>query len=193
MEVVLVVTMALIPMCVQLVMAYVMALSGLIWAPFAALITWNLARRRQLDGVRYALAGLASSVLLLVPWLLLLSAQRKGVSDSSVRLSYVLLHLGWLLGPIMIWGQHVAELEFLVTLGLHISGGSESDLPILNYGVLGAMFAMWAVSAILTLKRWDSVYDVTDRELMTFGHLLPFALAWACTLFVQGYILLFAE
>ena len=190
-QVIIVVTMALIPIFTVGFMTYLMALPGMVWSPIAALITWHMARSRGLDRGRYAAAAGASSVFLLLPWLLLTFSLRRGVSDTAVRLSYVLLYLGWLVGPIMIWGQHVAKIEFLTSLILEGSSKTQPEYPVLAYGVLAAMVVMWGSSAIVTLKQWDSLYDVTERDLITLRHLMPYGLAWTCTLVVQGYMLFF--
>lgn len=183
--------MAIIPIFAVGSMTYLMALPGLAWSPFAALIAWRMARRNRINGGRYAIMGAASSVFLLLPWILLVGALHRGVSDTAVRLSYVLLYLGWLVGPIMIWGQHVARFEILTSLVLEGSSETEPEHPVLAYGVFAAMVVMWTMSATLTLKKWNSVYDVTDHDLITLRHLTPFALAWTCTLVVQGYMLFF--
>lgn len=187
-EVIIVVTIALIPAFALGFMTYLMALPGVVWSPFAALITWRMARSRGLDGGRYATVAAASSVLFLLPWLLLTFSLRRGVSDSSVRLSYILLYLGWLLGPIMIWGQHVANFEILTSFVLEGSSEIEPENPVMAYGVFAAMAVTWILSATLTLRNWSSLYDVTDRDLITLRHLMPFALAWVCILTVQGNI-----
>ena len=109
----------MVPLTVAAVLGYLLAIPGLVWSPFAALITWRMARSRGLDGERYALAGAAFSIFLLLPWLLLVTALHKRyVPDTAVRLSYVLLYFAWLVGPITLWGQWVAQWEFLFGFGL---------------------------------------------------------------------------
>lgn len=68
----------------------VLALTLIIaWAPFAALICALTARRRELNRVRYAIAGAVYSALLFLPWLYLIRRMRgKEVSVKSIREGY---------------------------------------------------------------------------------------------------------
>ena len=113
-----------------LVIAYVTFLAmlpGLVWSPFAALITWRMAQRRGLDGRRYALVGALCSVFLLLPWVLLTVALlRRHLPVSVIKLSCILAYTVWLIGPIVAWGQLAALIGWLMTLGL--GGGLSEDL-----------------------------------------------------------------
>ncbi len=177
------------PLTVAAVLGYLLAIPGLAWSPFAALITWRMARSRGLNGWRYALTGAAFSVFLLLPWLLLVTALRKRyVSDTAVRLSYAFLYIAWLVGPIIFWGQSAAQFEFLFGFGL-LDGPSKFEpyYPLWEHGVFLLMILMWAVLGIMSLRIWNFEYDVTDKVLMSPRYILPFALAWGCTIGVLGY------
>ena len=191
--VVIVVILAIIPIFTVTVMTYLMALPGVFLSPIAGLITWRMARNRGLDGGRYLLVGVASSVFLLLPWLLLIRALRSGVSDAWVRLTYILLFLSWLIGPIVIWGQHVAKIDFLTSLILDGGGDSQPERPFFAYGVFALMSVMWMGSAVIASQNRGSTYDVTEHDLSTLRHIAPFALAWACLLIVQGYMFFFGD
>ena len=159
------------PLFVTAVLAYLMALPGLFWSPFGALILRRMAQRRGLDGSRYALMGVAGSVFLLLPWILIFVALRRPhLPVLVVKLTYILLYTVWLVGPIVTWGQWVAGVGWLMTLGL--GGGLGEDLrpahPISAYGVLVAMVIAWAVSGVLSWKAWDSHPNVTVGDLVTF-------------------------
>ena len=182
------------PLFVTAVVAYLVALPGLIWSPFAALVIRRMAQRRGLDRNRQALIGAASSVFLLIPWILLFVALRRPhLPVLVVKLTLILLYTVWLLGPIVAWGQWVAGVGWLMTLGL--GGGLSEDLkpvhPILAYGVLAAMVIAWVVSGVLSWKAWDSHRNVAVGDLVTFRYITPFALTWGCTLFFYLYLFLF--
>ena len=177
-----------------LVIAYVTFLAmlpGLVWSPFAALITWRMAQRRGLDGRWYALVGALCSVFLLLPWILLTVALlRRHLPVSVIKLSYILLYAVWLVGPIVIWGQHVARIDFLTSLWLFEGVySSEPAPPIYTYGVYMVMVLMWIVSGVMSLKIWNFEYDVTYQVLMSFRYITPFALTWACILLLYVYLL----
>ena len=104
------------PWMVMGIMGFLVAPMGLVWSPFAALITSRMARNRGLDGGRYALAGATSSIFLLLPWILLVIGLRKGrLHPTALQYMYIFVHLAWLLGPIAVCGQFVASLDSLTT------------------------------------------------------------------------------
>lgn len=181
-------------------MAFLVALPGLIWSPFAALITWRMAQRRGLDGRRYALAGAACSVFLLLPWVLLIVASlRRHLPVLVVKLSCILAYTVCLIGPIAMGGQFVLTVESLMNPGLGFLGVEDpkpvlpimtSALPIITYGMFAAMLAAWAVSGVLSWKTWWDHPDVTVEDMVTFRYIIPFALTWGCMLFVYVYMFL---
>ena len=114
---------------------------------------------------RRSLLPCRDSLFLLLPWLLLIRALRRGVSDTGARLTYILLFLGWLTGPIVIWGQHVAKIDILASLILEGPGDSQPEHPILAYGVFAAMAIMWMGSAVVVLLTLQALSDpLQSRE-----------------------------
>ena len=181
------------PLLIEFVLLFFVAVLGLVWSPFAALITRRLALRRGLDGGRYALAGAAYSVFLMFPWLLLVITMiRVRLPRSVVLWSYVLLYLVWLVGPIIFWGQFVAHIGYVMTFGLGggLSENLKPDDPLVAYGVFAVMILMWVVSGTISWRVSSSVHDVTVDELMSLRYIMPFALVWVCTLFAYGYLFL---
>lgn len=83
--------------CVLLV-----ALLGMAWAPFAALICALVARTRGLSPYRYAVAGAMYSSLFLLPWVYLVTSMYgRTIPVILVRLTYVLLYGVWLCGSVL--------------------------------------------------------------------------------------------
>ena len=182
------------PLSVTVVLAFLVALPGLAWSPFAALIAWRLARRRGLSGGRYALVGAAYSVFLLVPWLYLaVSLLGRRPPGFVVQLIYRLLYFAWLVGPIVFWGQYMAGIGVLwldFIWGGDTSEILDHDRRLVVYSVWSTMILMWIGSGVMSLGKWESDNDVTDHALMSVRFITPFALAWLCTLAALGYLIL---
>ena len=179
------------PWMVMGITGFMVAPIGLVWSPFAALITSRMARNRGLDGGRYALAGAISSIFLLLPWLLLVIGLRRGrLHPTVLQYTYIFVHLVWLLGPVVIWGQSIAEIEFLTTLEIDFGHGSayEPTYPVLSYSGFGLMVTSWILSACVTAKVWSSRFEGELGEIVGFRYIIPFMGAWACTLAVLGYV-----
>ena len=180
----------LLPLMVTSFLGFFVVIPGLAWSPFAALMAWWMARRRGMGGGLYALRGAAFSVFLLVPWFLMVAALHWcSVPVSMLRWSYGLLFSVWLAGPIVFWGQYVAEINFLQTLGLGSVTQIDPDRPFIAYGVLIGMVVAWVVSAVTTLKLFESKYvvDVGPEDLANLRGMMPYILAWGCTVVVLGY------
>ena len=169
------------------------AVLGLLCSPLAAVMSLRQARKMQVDVRRYTIAGVASSVFLLIPWFILANALRRGrPSDSALRLSFILVLLLWLAGPMLMWGQVVAQIDILLTFGLLSSTSEKSTpyYPLLGYAGFSLMAILWAVSAIIGLRRWNSTYDIDVEELTSLRNMTPFAGAWISTVAVLGYLFL---
>ena len=180
----------MLPLMLMAAMGIFVALPGLVWSPFAAAITWRIAQKQGLSGGRYALAGAASSIFLLLHWPLLLVTLLSGqVPVRMARLCYVLLYSTWLLGPIVFWGQFIAQLEYVMTMGIGggLSEDQEPPVPVLAYGGFALMIAMWVASARMTWRMWESIRGAAIEDAVGFRYMMPFALAWACTACTLGY------
>ncbi len=161
--------------------------AGLLWSPFAALISWHVARRRGLNERRHALAGAAYSVFLLLPWILLLvELLGRRVPWFAVLLSYVLLYFVWLSGPVWFWANYHAAfygLELYFVIGG--SYASQQNSLLVGYGVIALMLILWFGSGINLIRKWNP-----HGNVVTINYIIPFALAWICTLVIIGYVLL---
>ena len=171
------------PLFIALFMIPLVALPGLVFSPIAGLITWRLARGRSLSGGREALAGVAYSICLFLPWILLVVAlRRESLSSSTVNKSYILLYLAWLIGPLMAFGITGAHFQSLVA-------DPRPEYWWVTVGVFLAMVILWVGSAGMTRKWWSGVEDVTVECLISFRFILPYALAcfcvWIFAVFVQ--------
>ena len=77
-------------------------LFGVLWSPFAALITTRVASARDMASGRMAEAGAKWSLPFFFPWIyLLMRMNGKRISDKVVVGAYVVLYLACLLGPIL--------------------------------------------------------------------------------------------
>ena len=178
------------PWMVTTIMVFMMA-PILVWSPFGALITSRMARNRGLDGGRYALAGAASSIFLLLPWLLLVIGLRRGrLHPIALQYTYIFVHLIWLLGPVAVCGQFVLSLESLTTPVVFAEDvDTEPPNPVVVYSGFGLMVTAWVVSACVTAKVWSSRFRGDLGEIVGFRYITPFVGAWVCTLAVFGYLI----
>ena len=173
---------SLVVLLVQSQLAYL----GLLWSPFAALISWRLARRRGLGGARPVVAGAAYSVFLLVPWVLLLVVLLgRRLPRSVVTLLFILLYSAWLIGPILFWGQYVAMNDVVRLTFIWGPGNGAPDNWLVAYVGWAVVILIWFGSVFL--NRWESDDSVTYDQLMSVRFITPFALAWAVNLTVNVY------
>lgn len=83
-------------------LSMLLLLFGVLWTPFAALITARVASARDMASGRMAEAGAKWSLPFFFPWIyLLLRILGKRISDRIVTGAYIVLHLVCLLGPIL--------------------------------------------------------------------------------------------
>ena len=179
------------PWMVMAIMGVLVAPVGLVWSPFAALITSRMARNRELDGGRYALAGATSSIFLLLPWILLVIGLRNGrLHPTALQCMYIFVHLVWLVGPIAVCGQFVASLDSLNTPVVFAEDvDTTPPNPVVVYSGFGLMVTAWIVSVCVTAKVWSSRFRGELEEIVGFRYMVPFVGAWACTFAYIGYAL----
>ena len=151
-----------------------LAIVGLMWSPFAALISWRMAGNRGLSGSRYAITGAVYSMLLVLPWIYMVMALRcKRISTGLVDFAYFFLYMAWLVGPIA-----------FMYLGFVFFAESTSVVAI---GVLTALVLAWMVSLAILVKSWlPSLFEVhrssRGREpILDLKHIMPFGLVVAST------------
>ena len=165
------------------------AASGLVWTPFAAAITGYLAHRRGLSAGRFALVGAVYAAFLLVPWIQLVVGLLNQRVLRVVGPVYCLLFFSWLVGPIAFWGQYVAQIEVIQTLGIG-NVSYEDRLAPLHMLVVNCVFVgmilMWCGSVVISLRFSP---NATVIPTPSFRYVIPFMLAWTCTLAVWVYLI----
>ena len=162
------------PIIVSGFMFVLIAIPGLIVSPIAGLIAWWSARSRWSKGGREALAGVAYSICLFLPWILLVVALRRGsLSSSAVNKCYILLYLAWLIGPLITFGIMGANLQTL-------DFDPRPNFWWVSFTLFLAMVFLWIGSAAMTLKWWSGAEDVTVERLTSFRFITPYALASVC-------------
>ena len=115
-----------------------LAALGLLWAPFAALISALTAKSRGLSPRRSAITGAIFSMLFLLPWIYLWAWQRnRPLSSSAIASGYVLLYGLWTLGLI---GQ--VGVVLLVHSGDNLSESSTSGGMTVLFVALIAMLIL---------------------------------------------------
>ena len=170
------------PLMVLGFMLYLMALPGLVVSPIAGLLAWWLARRRWLSGGREALVGVAYSVCLFLPWILLMVALKKGrLSSSTVNNWCILLHLAWLIGPVISFGIVGANFQTL-------DSDPRPNFWWVGFSVFWGMVVLWVGSATMTVKWWSGVEYVTVECLTSYRFIVPYTLAAVCLWTFAGYM-----
>ena len=137
------------PLLVALFMVSLIAIPSLVFSPIAGLIAWWSARSRLLNGGREALAGIAYSICLFLPWILLVVALRRGqMSSTAVHRCYILLYLAWLIGPLIAFGITSANFQSL-------ESDPRPEYWWVGFGVFWGMVVLWVGSAAMTVKWWS--------------------------------------
>ena len=184
---------AMAPLALMVAIGFYAAIPCLAWSPIAAVITWYMARRKGLGGGRYALTGAASSIFMLLHWPILVATLLTGkVPVRTTRFCYILLYAVWLLGPIMFWGQYIAQVGWLQTLGFggDLSREIDRSAPLLVFGGFALMIVAWLASVTMTWKTWEAIPRAMVGDVASHNYMLPFAGAWLSTVAVFGYLFL---
>lgn len=180
------------PLFVTVFGFFLVGVAGLVWSPIAVLIVRGLTRDRTFYGPRYGWESAACSVFLLLPWILLVVALVRGrLPCSALCFAYILLHLVWLIGPIVFWGQYILGMD-IFWLG---EGPDEIFAPggwLVGYSVFAAMILAWSGS-VFSLSGWHfGNRDVTLEELIRFRVIMPFVVAWGSNLLAYGSLYTFS-
>ena len=151
---------------------------GLLWAPFAALITARMANNRGLERRKYAIVGATYSVLFFWPWVYLIARMRnRRIWGWVIRCVYVILY--GLIWPVT-WLASAINLIFLSAYVSSVLSWILSPLLLLSV-------VMWFISK-RNLTKWQRGYakmrngspvDVLPDRV----YILPFAYAFASVLF----------
>ena len=149
---------------------------GLLWSPFAGMITYHQARRHGLAGFRYGVAGALHSVFLLAPWFYLNSRMRGDERGVPGGWTFILLYTSWMLGPILeLWLLQEADY------------GSGTNVIVV---VIWIMLAAWAGSILILLVAGSLVagqshtgqWRLVGASLPVL-YILPFACTWVSVVF----------
>ena len=139
-----------------------LALLGLLWSPFAAMICARAARERGLDSSLFAQKGFAFSILYLIPCFVLLARIQGGATTSRgfMLATYICVYGIWLVAGIIGLIYFTAgEVDRVIINPMHF--GDRGDLgallwlapaPIIN-------IFLWVVSLRSLIRR-----DRRDRE-----------------------------
>ena len=169
-------------------------LGGVVLAPIFALISFLIARRKDLDGARFALIGAVYSAMFLMPWIyLVLRMKGKRPPKKLVISTYVFMYTIWL--------SILAGLFVYVGFGVTYDPYDPKDLADLvdlyllaHWSSILICGAAWLVSLvrIVQLKREadeeeadaeDDPADIAPR----WSHVMPFGLTASWTLFASSY------
>lgn len=146
---------------------------GLIWMPFAAFISWRIAKGRALPPTRYAIAGAIYYALFLFPWFYLVATQRgKSVSNGILRLAYILLYAIWMIGPIF---SVASSYGIDTSIPDHpIYGTDDYEQHGIVLGSLALMLFAWILSLVNLLRHYYGRAKV--NPVLNWNYLAPPAL-----------------
>ena len=130
-----------------------LSLVGLVWSPFAAFIAFRRARQRGLAPIRYLFIGTLYSILLIIPWFILIG--KMDDIESSTGWAFWTLYICWLFGPI--------AMLFLDNMTIvHDSPASHLATPL---GIV--MILMWIGSLVwLGVSKEKSAQSVRPAEVV---------------------------
>ena len=131
-----------------LILTTIIAVFGIVWAPFASGICVLIAKRRGLSMPRYAIYGGIHTSLLFFPWLFLIQWMRKGrMNVGSVRIAYVLLFFLWASGPLLSFCADMMGFGLVTNIISEISSTRDPFSP--NPTLLGEYDILVSVVAVL--------------------------------------------
>ena len=154
--------------------------SGLLWAPFAAWLTYRQADAWGVSPKRYALLGGAYSLLSIFLWLNMMTGMRKANWNrfKNGKL-YVALFLIWL-GSIPVFVFHL----FMASIGAYDDLHQPLSPPrwaSAATGILAFIVIAWVVSAVTVWVRRASILANKGPSIPAEG-LAPFAVALVSTI-----------
>ena len=155
------------------------ALSGVMWAPFGAVICGGTAKNKQLPVLKFAIAGALSSLFLLIPWFYLITRMEgKHFSRPLAVLVYIVAYSIWLYGPLLTYFWNYVLITESLELSDNFAAGGTSHLILSIYMIaIGAV--LWTVSLIMLLMAHHRRSDFDDASadiLPKQGYVLPSAL-----------------
>ena len=155
------------------------AMLGVMWAPFGAVICGGTAKIKQLPVLKFAIAGALSSLFLFLPWFYLITRMAgKHFPRLLVVLSYIAVYSSWLYGPLLTYFWSYVIIRESPELSDYFAAGGSSYL-ILSIYMIAVGVAMWTVSLIMLLITHHRRSDIDDESagiLPKQGYVLPFAL-----------------
>ena len=156
----------------------VLAVLGLLWAPFAAFTAARTARSQGLPAGRFALVGGIYSVLFIAPWwFLMLTMRGKHLHGGRVTVVFVLLHAAWLIGlfglaligAIVVWAAEI----FAWPDGLSTGANDLRVLFVFNAIAIGVS---WGSSLFVTAKL--PAVEISKNATIQIRYVLPFVLCY---------------
>lgn len=169
------------------------ALAGLLWAPFGALICARTARNKGLPVGRYAVAGAVFSVLYFFPWLYLSSRMNdRYLENSLIRWAYFVLYVMFWLFGVIVFGLFMLAFDFPSEESIALSNAVRSpgdpeievwegpNPTIVRYVIIAQVVVnsvLWIVS-LLKLREADKYSEPPHDWAPIMPHsayILPFA------------------
>ena len=158
-----------------------LAVLGLLWAPFAALICLLVARFRKLEGEAYGTAGAGHSTLLVLPWIYLLFKMLFGRSLPVfvIAPAFIIIYGIWVVFYVLIFnvGALVASaVDMLVTHTLPL-GDAVCFFIVLSV-ILPVNIYTLRVSLINLRHRYAADkerLDLSETIVPVWDYLAPFA------------------
>ena len=154
-------------------------LFGVLWAPFAALVTARVASARDMASGRMAEAGAKWSLPFFFPWIyLLLRILGKRVPDKIVVGAYILMYLAVLLGPILFNVLLAGVIFDIQSNFLHGYGEYASLLRRTPSFVMGLLFAWPSQFTCGAYERFSSIFWI----ISLLASAAVFSYVWARSL-----------
>ena len=162
--------------------------AGLLWAPVGGVIAAWLARKSGFPVIQAFGHGALASILLLVPWLILVARYLRWRSaDSLAERAYGAIIVLWLLFPIAVFCIFYGYLVLLM-LGLSLTyGNDDSGLAIL-FAMVGSVAVLAEIIMWNRERRWMSdfkdeisIYSTGGAIPLSLRQMTPFAgaLLWS--------------
>ena len=163
------------------------AVLGVMWAPFGAVICGGSAKIKQLPVLRFAIAGALSSLFMLLPWFYLITRMAgKPFPRPLAVLSYIAVYSSWLYGPLLTYFWSYVIITESPELSDYFAAGGSSYL-ILSIYMIAVGVAMWTVSLIMLLiahHRWPEDDDESAGILPKHEYVMPSALLFCYTMLI---------
>ena len=159
------------------------ALLGVMWAPFGAVICGGTAKNKQLPVLKFAIAGALSSMFLLMPWFYLITRMEgKHFSRPLAVLAYIVAYSIWLYGPLLTYfWYHVVMTMDIDDLSLETSSVDVSNTRIYMIAIGAVLWTVSLTRLLIAHHHRSDVNDASDDILPKMEYVMPFALLFGYT------------